>query len=324
MRLREKNAEPSGSGACNRTRFGCSAATGILALPERLDHPSCRAGTLKITIHLDIALTAHSILPPQLTLGDGHSMQCDGTQIFSASCQRPDLSSEAYTTQLAEGGALTYDTCASLAAARCAMVGGTVKAGFCDQGGQFCSILRDLNNTYTGMCRTDADCEVSDGVLATKKLCCDLVHPAKSMEAMCDKVDKVKVNLVVSGTTIHLWLSLNAPCADDAFHLSATFMQGYTHLGKRHLYTPLQADASRINGECSAAGDCWRPAPPPAVWKKYQEPCVSTAQGTMCTMATGSNARRLQTQRGSAVMLALFVLTVSTRVWSRACLNQMS
>ena len=173
MRLREKNAsqEPSGSGACNRTRFGCSAATGILALPERLDHPSCRAGTLKITIHLDIALTAHSILPPQLTLGDGHSMQCDGTQIFSASCQRPDLSSEAYTTQLAEGGALTYDTCASLAAARCAMVGGTVKAGFCDQG---------------------ADCKVSDGVLATKKLCCDLVHPAKSMEAMCDKVDKVK------------------------------------------------------------------------------------------------------------------------------------
>ena len=72
------------------------------------------------------------------------------------------------------------------------MVGGTVKAGFCDQGGQFCSILRDLNKTYTGMCRTDADCEVSDGVLATKKLCCDLVHPAKSMEAMCDKVDKVK------------------------------------------------------------------------------------------------------------------------------------
>ena len=211
MRLREKNAEPSGSGACNRTRFGCSAATGILALPERLDHPSCRAGTLKITIHLDIALTAHSILPPQLTLGDGHSMQCDGTQIFSASCQRPKLSSEAYTTQLAEGGALTYDTCASLAAARCAMVGGTVKAGFCDQGGQFCSILRDLNNTYTGMCRTDADCEVSDGVLATKKLCCDLVHPAKSMEAMCDKVDKVKVNLVVSGTTNHLCLSLMRP-----------------------------------------------------------------------------------------------------------------
>jgi hypothetical protein len=97
----------------------------------------------------------------------------------------------------AQGHSISAAQCSSYAQARCGLVGGEVNADFCRSGGAYCKWLKTINHAFAAMCATDTDCQVLDGVLVAKTLCCDEIDRETMVQDMCLNFDKVKAALLV-------------------------------------------------------------------------------------------------------------------------------